>query len=145
MLNKDISQEVMKHAHTVVLGSNQRLVGIQKERHSRQQNVDGVRKDVAYLLVESSNSNEPAVVIAQQLSFLRDWINARGGTQISLTALYNGADRKSESRGTEFIKGRWRVQTIDLTKASDEFELARKAKHAGVIVAAEPTCYIVCA
>ena len=111
--------------------------------------MDGVRKDIAYLLVDRlATSGDPAVVITQKLPYLRDWINARAdnqGSRISTTALYNGADRSIESRGTEFIKGRWRVKTVDLTKASDEFEGARNAHTRGVIVAAEPACYVVCA
>ena len=138
----------MKQASTVVLTANQKLVGVQKEWHTRKQRLDGVRKDVCYLAVDRlASSDEPAVILTQKLPWLRDFINARAfnsGSHISTTALYNGADRSAESRGTEFIKGRWRVTTVDLTRASHEFETARKANtHAGVIVASEQSCYVV--
>ena len=139
----------MKQASTVVLAPSQRLVGVQKEWHTRKQYLNGARRDIAYLAVDRlAHGEEPGVVITQKLPWLRDWINARAanrGSRISTTALYNGADRSCESRGTEFIKGRWCVKTVDLAKASDEFESARKANAHGVIVAAEPGCYVVCA
>jgi hypothetical protein len=137
----------MKQASTVVLTANQKLVGVQKEWHTRKQRVDGVRKHVCYLAVDRLAVEEPAVILTQKLPWLRDFINARAinrGGHISTTALYNGADRSTESRGTEFIKGRWRVTTVDLTRASDAFESARKANtHTGIIVASEQSCYVV--
>ena len=138
----------MRQANTVVLAPTQRLVGVQKEWHTRKQHIDGVRKDIAYLAVDRlANSQQPAVVITQKLPYLRDFINARAenkSSRISTTALYMGADRSADSRDGEFIKGRWKLKTVDLSQASDEFELARKANANGVIVAAETACYAVC-
>ena len=139
----------MKHAHAVVLTSNQRLVAVQKEWHTRKQYLDGAHRDIAYLAVDRlANAEEPGVVITQKLPWLRDWINARAvnrGCRISTTALYNGADRSVESRDGQFIKGRWKVTTVDLARASDAFESARNSNASGVIVTAEPTYYVVCA
>ena len=137
----------MKQASTVVLVPSQRLIGVQKEWHTRQQYMGGVRKDIAYLAVDRlANGEEPGVVITQKLPWLRDWINARAGnrgSRISTTALYNGADRSAESRDGQFIKGRWKVITVDLARASDEFESARNSNASGVIVTAEPASYVV--
>ena len=139
----------MKQASTVVLAPSQRLVGVQREWHSRKQRLDGVRTDIAYLAVDRlAKSEEPVVIITQKLPWLRDWINARAasrGSRISTTALYNGADRSVNSRDGQFIKGRWKVTTVDLARASDAFESARSSDASGVIVTAEPASYVVCA
>ena len=139
----------MKQASTVVLAPSQRLVGVQKEWHTRKQYVNGARRDIAYLAVDRlAKSEEPAVILTQKLPWLRDWINARAanrGSRISTTALYNGADRSVNSRDGQFIKGRWKVTTVDLARASDAFEKARNSDASGVIVTAEPTSYVVCA
>ena len=139
----------MKQASTVVLAPSQRLVGVQKEWHTRKKYLNGVRKDIAYLAVDSlANAEEPGVVITQKINWLRDWINARAanrGSRISTTALYNGADRSVDSRDGQFIKGRWKVTTVDLARASDAFESASSSDASGVIVTAEPASYVVCA
>ena len=132
---------VMKVGCTVVLQPTQRLAGVRKEWHTRRQG----GKDVAYVV--SDRLGEYAV-ISQKLALLTQWINAQAdskGSRISTTALYEGADRGSETRDGEYVKGRWKVRTVDLDKASEEFERARQASSRGTIVAAEPSCYVVCA
>ena len=72
----------MKQASTVVLAPSQRLVGVQREWHSRKQRLDGVRTDIAYLAVDRlAKSEEPVVIITQKLPWLRDWINARAANR----------------------------------------------------------------
>ena len=139
----------MKQASTVVLAPSQRLVGVQKEWHRYPQAILGRGSHIAYLAVDRlANAEEPGVVITQKINWLRDWINARAanrGSRISTTALYNGADRSVESRDGQLIKGRWKVTTVDLARASDAFENARNSNASGVIVTAEPASYVVCA
>jgi hypothetical protein len=131
----------MKQASSVVLQPSQRLAGVRKEWHTRKQG----GKDVAYVV--SDRLGEYAL-ISQKLALLTQWINEQAdckGSRISTTALYEGADRGSETRDGEYVKGRWKVRTVDLDKASEEFERARQASSRGTIVAAEPSCYVVCA
>ena len=135
----------MKEVNTVVLAPTQRLISITKrEWHTRKQRINGIPTDVAYVAIDRlAKPYEPAVVITQKLSLLARWINARAdnrGSRVSITALYVGTDRSTDSRDGEFIKGRYHVKTVNLATAAEEFERVRN-NTPGAILAAEPSCY----
>ena len=132
----------MKTSSTVVLQPTQKLAGVRKEWHTRKQG----GRDVCYVATDRLGE---WLVLTQKLPLLTAWINETLGNEpsqrVSTTALYEGVDRgKNASRVGEWVKGRWAVKTVDIAQASEEFENARKGVSNAAVVAAEPSCYVVC-
>ena len=123
----------------VVLQPTQKLAGVRKEWHTRKQQ----GRDVCYVATDRLGE---WLVLTQKLPLLTAWINETLGDEpsqrVSTTALYEGVDRgKNASRVGEWIKGRWCVRMVDIERASEEFESARKGMVHAAVVAAEPGCY----
>ena len=132
----------MNGSAVVLLQPTQRLAGVTKEWHTRRQR----GRDVCYVATDRLGE---WLVLTQKLPLLTAWINEtlgnEPGQRVSTTALYEGVDRgKNASRVGEWVKGRWCVRMVDIEKASEEFETARKGMARAAVVAAEPGCYVVC-
>ena len=131
-----------KSGSTVVLTPTQRLAGVRKEWHTRKQR----GRDICYVATDRLGE---WTVITQKLPLLTAWINDtlgdEPGARVSTTALYEGVDRGKDSRVGAWVKGRWCVKAVDLERASEEFESARRGMTHAAVVAAEPACYVVCA
>ena len=123
----------------VVLQPTQKLSGVRKEFHTRKQQ----GRNVCYVATDRLGE---WLFLTQKLPLLTAWINETLGDEpsqrVSTTALYEGVDRgKNASRVGEWVKGRWCVRTVDIERASEEFESARKGMARAAVVAAEPGCY----
>ena len=120
-----------------MLAPTQRLTGVHKEWHTRKQQ----GQDVCYVATDRLGE---WTVITQKLPLLAAWINDtlgdEPGARVSTTALYHGVGRE-DSRVGAWVKGRWKVRAVGLDRATDEFNSERRGM--GVVVAAEPTCYVV--
>ena len=118
------------------LGPSQRLVGVQREWHTRKRN----GKDVCWLLLDRHGK---VVCMAQRIRALSEWVNENLATEpwtkVSTSGLYDLADVE-EGRIGGFHKGRWRLMSVDLADASDTFERTRSGYEQAAIVG-DATCY----
>ena len=130
----------MRNSQTVVLTPTQRLAGVQPEWHAKKR----MGKQIVY--VAHDRMGEIAL-FSQQLQLLASAINERAGDarseRVSTATLWKGVDRSDASRVGVWIKGRWRVSSVDLDEASNEFERARQAHTHAAVVAAQPACWVV--
>ena len=130
----------MRNSQTVVLTLTQRLAGVQPEWHAKKR----MGKQIVY--VAHDRTGEIAL-FSQQLQLLASAINERAGDarseRVSTATLWKGVDRSDASRVGVWIKGRWRVSSVDLDEASNEFERARQGHTHAAVVAAQPACWVV--
>ena len=130
----------MTKCQTVVLTPTQRLAGVQPEFHAKKR----MGKQIVYVAQDRMGE---ITLLSQQLQLLASAINERAGDaqseRVSTTTLWKGVDRSDASRVGVWIKGRWRVRSVDLNEASNEFERARQAHTHAAVVAAQPACWVV--
>ena len=129
----------MSSPTVVLISGTQKLTGVRKEWHTRRRR----GRDVCYVATDRLGE---WLVLTQKLPLLTAWINETLGNEpsqrVSTTALYEGVDRgKNASRVGEWVKGRWAVRMVDIERASEEFETARKGMVHAAVVATEPGCY----
>ena len=130
-------------AMPVVLSQTERLAGVHRERHTKQRN----NSSVVYLV---SDRQREWVVMGQKLPQLSAWINqnvtnnGNAWERVSTTGLWGNCDRVSGRVGG-WHKGRWRVKSVELGRASDEFEALRAESAKAVVVADDLKCYAICA
>jgi hypothetical protein len=131
----------MKPASTFVLAPSERLAAIRKEKYTKPRG----GRDVAYLVCDRLGKLE---LIGQKLPLLVAAINANVGgepwARVSVNGLWESVDR-SDGRVGPWCKGRWRVKSVELEKACQEYEGERAAHETAVIVAGQPSCYAICA
>ena len=129
----------MKAASTFVLAPTERLTGIRKEKWTKPRG----GRDVAYVVCDRLGELE---FIAQKLPLLVAAINEHVGSEpwarVSVNGMYECVDR-TDGRTGPWCKGRWRVKSVDLASAVDEYERERAAHDRAVIVADQPACYAI--
>ena len=121
----------------VVLTSEQSLKGVRKERHAKRRS----DRDVAYLVVDRLGE---WTLLGQKLPLLTAWINEHAAgaecDRVSVNGLWSNLDR-SDGRVGGWHKGRWRINAVDLERASDAFESKRASSAKAALIAGEPSCY----
>ena len=128
-------------ATSLVLAENERLTGIRKERYTKPR--DG--RDVAYLVCDRLGQ---VGFLAQKLRPLVQVINQHVETEawarVSVNGLWESIDRTDGKVGP-WVKGRWKVRSVDLERAVDGFEQERAVHNRAVIVADSTSCYAITA
>lgn len=130
----------MKCAKTFTLQPSEKLAGIRKEKWTKPR--DG--KDVAYVVVDRLGQCE---FIGQKIPLLVDAINEQASepcARVSINGLWVSVD-KTDGYAGPWCKGRWRVRSVELDAACEEYERARPHHQKAIIVADQPSCYVVCA
>ena len=121
----------------VALNADQHIRHIRKEWHTRRH----AGRHVAYLLVDRSGL--APIVVAQKLPLLRWYINERvaeaAWERVSVNGMLAALD-KTENRVGGWMKGRWRIVSVDLEGACD-FLRSLRQEHGVVVVSSELNCY----
>lgn len=131
----------MKSPSTFVLAASEKLAGIRKEKYTKPRS----GRDIAYVVCDRLGRLE---FIGQKLPLLAAAINQHVGDEqwarVSVNGLWECVDRCTGRTGP-WCKGRWRVKSVDLERACEEYERERAAHDQAVIVAGQPSCYAICA
>jgi hypothetical protein len=127
---------------TTELAPTQRLAGVQKEPHAKRRRGAAV----AYLVVDREGE---WAILGQKLHLLSRWINdhvvdGSPWARVSTTGLWGSVDR-TDGRHGGWHKGRFRIRSVCLERAIEEWEATRTAYAKSAIVADQPSCYAICA
>ena len=131
----------MKVASTFVLAPSERLAGIRKEKYTKPHG----GKAIAYIISDRLGELE---FLGQKLERLCSAINQHVGDEqwarVSVNGLWESIDRTTGRTGP-WCKGRWRVTSVELERACEEYERERTRHIQSMIVADQPSCYAICA
>ena len=127
------------NATGLVLSPSQKLTGVRKEPHAKRRS----EHPVAYVVVDKLGE---WTLLGQKLQLIAAYINERIADEsferVSTNGLWSNLDR-NDGRVGGWHKGRWRINAVELDRASDAFESKRVASGKSAIVAAEPSCYAI--
>ena len=129
----------MKSATTFEISKAERLAGITKEKWTKPRS----GRMIAYVVRDRLGQH---VFLGQKLPQLCEAINERvrgePWARVSANGLWESVDR-IDGRTGPWCKGRWRVCSVDLEHACEEYERARLAHERAVVVAEQPACYAI--
>ena len=119
-------------AAALVLTPQQHLTRVYQDRSA---------KGYVYLVRCRNNST---LIMSQSLPLVCRFINQRLSNEacdsVSVTSFHDHLNR-TEGRNGGYVAGRWRVRTLPLAEASEEFERERSAFENAVVVAADRRMY----
>ena len=75
---------------------------------------------------------------------INQYVGDEQWARVSVNGLWESIDRE-DGRTGPWCKGRWRVKSVDLERACDEYERERAAHDQAMVVAAQPSCYAISA
>ena len=124
---------------TFALAASEHLAGIRKEKYTKPRG----GRNIAYVVSDRLGKLE---LIGQKLPHIAAAINesvaGEPWARVSVNALWESVDRR-EGRAGPWCKGRWRVKSVELERACQEYESERAAHERAVIVAGQPSCYAI--
>ena len=117
--------------HYIPLEPTEKLVGVQREWHTR--------KTGAYIVVDRYGK---FVLVSQRLPLIASFLNALAcdtAERVSVPALHQTVG-KTQSRTCGYTKHRWRLSWCKLEDVSEHFETVRRDFEQAVILGA-PSAY----
>ena len=124
---------------TLVLAPSETLAAIRKEKYTKPRG----GRNIAYVVCDRLGKLS---LIGQKLPLLAAAINDSVGDEVwarvSVNGLWESVDR-SDGRAGPWCKGRWRVKSVELERACQEYEKERASHERAVVMTREPSCYVI--
>ena len=122
-----------------VLAPTESLAAVSREPFAKRRN----QSAVCYLIIDREGE---WTLMGQKIALLSTWINQHVANEqwarVSTTGLWGNCD-VTNGRVGGWHKGRWRIRSVDMNRATAEFEALRLASKRAVVVAGAPACYAV--
>jgi hypothetical protein len=113
-----------------IIRPNERLVGVRKERHSRQREGHAV----CYFILDKHHQY---MLVTQKLHGAKAFIDQNlaldASDHVSVSGLYNCKDI-CDGRHSGFHKNRWRVISTPLESVKEKFERVREGYERAVVI-----------
>ena len=120
--------------HRRTLASGEKVTRVAREWHTR--------KSGAYVIQDRYRK---VTILSQRLSLIASYLNEMAedrGEKVSVTGLYQIADRGCDNRCSGFTKNRWNVSFCGLEDVAAKFESARGV-HEHALILGAPSAYMV--
>ena len=126
-------------ALTFVLAPSETLAGIRKEPYTKPRG----GRNIAYVVCDRLGKLS---LIGQKLPLLvaaiNESVDGEPWAKVSVNGLWESVDR-TDGRTGPWCKGRWRVKSVELERACQEYEGERATHERALIVAGQPSCYAI--